>query len=299
MVINEITPSQMPALLNTIKELASELGLSSTKGLERFVYARSLGDISGFPALCLASWDGEEMAGFALGGLRQGKGVIKLFGVRGPYRRQGIGAALLAALEARLHQRGATTVIVGGVAPHYFAPGVPIDATPAIAFLYQRGYECDRVARVDMTVQLAAGDFAAMQPAVPGLTLSRATIAEVEDTAAFARAYFSEGWRQEVADAAAFEPIPLFIARDGAEIVGFAAYDVTGYGRFGPTGTRPDYRHRGIGRALCRLCLLDMRARGDDVAHIGWAGPIAFYARAVGARIGRAYWVFHKELSPS
>ncbi len=33
------------------------------------------------------------------------------------------------------------------------------------------------------------------------------------------------------------------------------------------------------------------------VAAIGWAGPIGYYARAVGARIHRVYWSFAKALA--
>jgi hypothetical protein len=30
---------------------------------------------------------------------------------------------------------------------------------------------------------------------------------------------------------------------------------------------------------------------------IMWTGPLSFYARAIGATIGRAFWTFHKTLS--
>mgnify|MGYP005866281417 FL=1 len=79
-------------------------------------------------------------------------------------------------------------------------------------------------------------------------------------------------------------------------MVAFAAYDVTGPARFGPTGTDPAYRQRGIGGALLKECLRSLRDRGEVVAEIGWAGPIGFYARAVDARIHRVYWGFAKSL---
>ncbi|MFP3895840.1 MAG: hypothetical protein ACLFV5_03220 [Anaerolineales bacterium] len=39
-----------------------------------------------------------------------------------------------------------------------------------------------------------------------------------------------------------------------------------------------------------------MRTRGDNRAEIGWAGPIDYYARTVGAHIHRSYWLFDKVL---
>jgi GNAT superfamily N-acetyltransferase len=43
------------------------------------------------------------------------------------------------------------------------------------------------------------------------------------------------------------------------------------------------YRGRGIGKALLLACLHDMWAQGYGYAIIGWAGPVDFYIRAVGA----------------
>jgi mycothiol synthase len=86
------------------------------------------------------------------------------------------------------------------------------------------------------------------------------------------------------------------VALDGDRVVSFAAYDVTGLGRFGPTGTHPDYRQRGIGGTLLKLCLHSLRERGDPMAEIIWVGPVAYYARTVSARISRVFWNFNKGL---
>lgn len=128
------------------------------------------------------------------------------------------------------------------------------------------------------------------------MVLRRARAEEIGAAAEFARAQFGAGWGQEVSDAVRYEPPPLFVALCGERIVGFAAYDVTGMARFGPTGTHPDHRQRGIGGVLLKMCLRSVRDRGEATAEISWAGPIAFYARAVGARIYRAYWRFGKSL---
>jgi len=59
-------------------------------------------------------------------------------------------------------------------------------------------------------------------------------------------------------------------------------------------GTLSAERGRGIGAALLRRCLADMRAAGQQTAMIGWVGPVSFYAGAVGARIDRVYWLYRK-----
>jgi mycothiol synthase len=177
---------------------------------------------------------------------------------------------------------------------------VEVHYTDAVSFLLQRGYSTDRTARINMDVNLASADLdtgvAQARLASEDITVRRASPADVKETAQFALDHFSEGWRFEVSEAARFSSIPLFVALDGQSVVGFAAYDVTGPGRFGPTGTHPDYRGRGIGSTLLKLCLRSLRERGDPTAEIIWVGPVAFYARTVGARINRVFWNFSKGL---
>lgn len=68
-------------------------------------------------------------------------------------------------------------------------------------------------------------------------------------------------------------------------LLGFACYDVASKGMFGPIGVREDQRGRGIGKALLLACLQAMAAERYAYAVIGWAGPVDFYARTVGATI--------------
>ncbi len=68
-------------------------------------------------------------------------------------------------------------------------------------------------------------------------------------------------------------------------ILGFAVYDVVAKGMFGPIGVREDRQDRGIGTALLLTCLHAMAAERYAYAVIGWAGPIEWYARTVGATI--------------
>lgn len=246
------------------------------------------------PELLLAAEVDGALAGVCCGALREAGGVVKLFGVAGAHRRRGVGTALFNALEERLVALGATEVRVGGAAPNYLLPGVELGHTDAIAFLLARGYQTDRAAHVDMAVHLHRVNLDT-RPVVErlrakGIEIKRADRGEIRATADMAREVFSATWEAEVCEAARFDPPPLFIAKEGERVVAFAAYDVTGPARFGPTGTDPAYRQRGIGGALLKECLRSLRDRGEVLATIGWAGPIGFYARAVDARIHRAYW---------
>jgi GNAT superfamily N-acetyltransferase len=67
--------------------------------------------------------------------------------------------------------------------------------------------------------------------------------------------------------------------------LGFACYDATCRGFFGPELVHPDRRERGIGRALLIAALHAMRAEGYAYAIIGWASSIEFYQKAVGATV--------------
>ena len=66
-------------------------------------------------------------------------------------------------------------------------------------------------------------------------------------------------------------------------IVGFAVYECSRRGYFGPTGVREDLRGRGLGAALLFRCLEAMREMGYAYAVIGGVGPQAFYEKVCGA----------------
>ncbi len=261
----------------------------------------TLGDATSPTDLRLLSWEGAELVGACLACVRAGSGLVKWFDVHPGWRRRGLGMALFDELEARLRARGVADVAVKAAAPNYFAPGVDISYTDAVCFLLARGFKTDRNALVDMTVNLTSADLdsAAAERALAeqGIALRRARCDEVAAVAAFALGEFSVGWLQEVIEAQDYEPLPLFAAFRGADVLSFAVTEVTGPARFGPTGTRRDMRGRGLGGALLKMALRDLRDRGAASADIGWVGPLAFYARAVDARITRAYWRFEKTLA--
>ncbi len=98
---------------------------------------------------------------------------------------------------------------------------------------------------------------------------------------------FSEGWGSECEAAFASNPPTIYIAVKDEKVIGFAAYEATAKNYFGPTGVSPEFRKKGIGRALMLKCLISMREMGYGYAIIGWIAKSAqhFYETFAGAQI--------------
>ena len=118
-----------------------------------------------------------------------------------------------------------------------------------------------------------------------GIDIRRVLVAEKYFVANFAREHFTEHWVSEVEVAFAHQPPACFIAVYEGEVVGFACYDTTAKGFFGPTGVDEAQRGKGIGKALLLACLHALWNEGYIYGIIGGAGPVDFYTRAVGATV--------------
>ena len=94
---------------------------------------------------------------------------------------------------------------------------------------------------------------------------------------------FSDAWASETDMAFSNRPITCFVAVQNQTLIGFACYDATTLGFFGPTGVTERCRGRGTGKALLLACMLDMKLGGYGYAIIGWIGPAEFYKKTVGA----------------
>ena len=96
---------------------------------------------------------------------------------------------------------------------------------------------------------------------------------------------FSRNWADEISVGFAHQPISVFVATMEREIVGFAGYECTRRGFFGPTGVASAARGKGIGAVLLLEALAALREMGYVYAIIGAAGPVRFYQKTVGAII--------------
>ena len=99
----------------------------------------------------------------------------------------------------------------------------------------------------------------------------------------FVERNFSRSWADEMSVGFAHQPVSVFVATIAGELVGFAAYECTRRGYFGPTGVLPTERGKGIGKALLLASLSALREMGYVYAIIGAAGPVHFYQKTVGA----------------
>jgi hypothetical protein len=94
---------------------------------------------------------------------------------------------------------------------------------------------------------------------------------------------FSKGWASECDVAMSKTPPTCFIAIKNNSIIGFSCYDSTSRGFFGPIGVVEGERKSGVGSALLVKTLKQMYFDGYGYAIIGWAGPVEFFKKTVGA----------------
>ena len=113
----------------------------------------------------------------------------------------------------------------------------------------------------------------------------RAQPFEITPVRGFVAENFSPGWADEISVGFARQPISVFIATIDRELVGFAAYECTRRGFFGPTGVLQSAQGKGIGKALLLASLWALHEMGYVYAVIGAAGPVRFYQKTVGAII--------------
>lgn len=118
-----------------------------------------------------------------------------------------------------------------------------------------------------------------------GVTIRRAIGPEKHVVAEWVGERFRPSWVSECEVAFASSPVNCIIAVENGKLLGFACYDATTKGFFGPTGVDEQERGRGIGKMLFLYTLYLMRLDGYGYAVIGGAGPTEFYAKAAGATI--------------
>ena len=95
--------------------------------------------------------------------------------------------------------------------------------------------------------------------------------------------HFTPGWASEAGVALANRPVSLFIATQADALLGFCCYDATARGFVGPIGVAEHARRGGLGAALLRACMHDMRAAGYAYAVAGAVGAPEFFRRVAGA----------------
>ena len=252
-------------------------------------------------SLALLAAHSNEVVGFCMGVVRDtGQGVfgyLKLLAIDPDHRRQGLATSLLKEIETQLIQRRCSEIRVAESAPNYLTPGVDRRSTDLRHFLEKHQYKSFGDT-VNMSVQLTnhllldaleqAGDWE-LRRHEP--TLMPAAVKLLSDN--------WPSWQAEYQMAANQDPPTALLAMEGENAIGFVAYDANnqGTGWFGPMGTAPEARNKGVGKALLKACLRDMANRGYDSAIIPWVGPVEFYQSQVGAEISRHFVRYSKPLA--
>lgn len=116
-----------------------------------------------------------------------------------------------------------------------------------------------------------------------GITVRRAISPERHVILEWIEAHFGQAWVSEAALGLSIQPATVLIATRGQELLGFACYDTTAKGFFGPTGVDEAVRGQGIGEALLIATLRAMREAGYAYGVIGDPGPVAFYTKRLDA----------------
>ncbi len=261
------------------------------------------GDPHWMPEATFICKDGDEIIGFMQGVMRDIRGTryayIKLMAVDGKYRRQGIASALYEQLESVFKEREADVVRIYDVPLNYFMPGIDPRYTPALCWAMRKGFE-----RFGDTSNLLVDlnqdwDMSAKETALKAydIEVRRARPDEKQAVLDFIKDEWLL-WSNEVEMAFKDEQPSIHIALLNGEVKAFSAHNANnkGTGWFGPMGTHPDLRGKGMGAILLKRCLQDMKDMGLSHSIIPWVGPIDFYSWHSNAVVDRVFWRYEKKL---
>jgi ribosomal protein S18 acetylase RimI-like enzyme len=136
---------------------------------------------------------------------------------------------------------------------------------------------------MDMLIKLYALPAAPSRALPEGITIRKPIGPEHDLLIAWATEHFGQGWASEARVALSNRPTSLFVATQTGNLIGFACYDATARGLFGPVGVAPSARKAGVGEALLLACLHDMKTMGYAYAVAGHVGAREFFRRVAGA----------------
>ena len=150
---------------------------------------------------------------------------------------------------------------------------------------------------VDILVKLY--DLQETPRVIPGVEIRRPMPHEKGIVKQWIARTFSEAWGEEFECSFKSLPVTTLIALRNNTVVGFACYDVTCRGYFGPTGVLESERGKGIGKELLVRSMLGLRELGYAYAIIGAAGPVDFYVKTLGGIPipGSSTGIYPKKLS--
>lgn len=130
-----------------------------------------------------------------------------------------------------------------------------------------------RLPSIDIQTQCAAKDLVIRAPIGP----------ECERIFRWVEQEFGLSWASEARVAMQNNPLSILIALQADSLIGFACYDATARGFFGPIGLIPRVHRLGVGSLLLLTTLQRMRTVGYGYAIVGKVGVPEFFRRVAGA----------------
>src|SRR5258707_12545601 len=106
---------------------------------------------------------------------------------------------------------------------------------------------------------------------VGGYRVRRADPGEQEALRGLIEREWTVAWLDAAMLGLSHQPVGVFVAEKGDELVGFAAYEVDQcLGRFGPTGVARGHRGHGLGARVVLACLDHLQKKRRKGERIGW-----------------------------
>lgn len=116
------------------------------------------------------------------------------------------------------------------------------------------------------------------------IRIKRAFPGDKEEILKFVRENFQTSWVYEVEQTIMQSPSKCFVATEEGKLIGFACYDASAKGFFGPIGVLATTRKKNVGASLVIRTLEAMREYGYGYAIIGWVSDAEqFYRKTVKA----------------
>ncbi|WP_320017694.1 GNAT family N-acetyltransferase [Labilibaculum manganireducens] len=257
------------------------------------------------PEIIWLAEEGTAIVGFLMGTCRMdirgvNYGYVKLMAVSETHQRKRIARSMYDLLEKELRSQKVDVMRLGDVPMNYFMPGIDPRYTPALCFAMRMGFnrfmDTSNLV-VDLSDREWSDEKKIMALKSDDIEVCRATAEDKDELMDFVAEEWKL-WQYELEMACKSNPIAIHIAKLNGKIKAFSAHSANNKGLpwFGPMGTHPDLRGKGMGKVLLYRCLEDLKNLGFGTAIIPWVGPIDFYSHHAGAVVERVFWRYEKKL---
>ena len=236
-------------------------------------------------------------------GLEPEKGWITIFFVSPEWTRHSVATALFDRAESFLSGQNVSDVFVSNYTPHYFVPGIDVDAhAPALEFLKNRGYE--KVLSVygmgrplhDFSIP---ADIAKREEALrsAGFSIQLFRPEHILGTVEFLRQFYPGDLFRVAIERLTEHPEcdEILVALKNGAVVGFSHFLED---HFGPFGIHPDYMGRGLGPLLYYKTAEQMKKKGRERLWLAWTtGKAKDFYHKVGLTVLRRHSIMRKGLA--